>query len=403
MVPLSDVELAFDLLKENRPSDNEIDANITRFINYYQTTWLSLFPLSLWNHYDTIGPRTNNHVEGENAALNRFVNVESPDIYSLILCLKDIESLVAIKYLKNELNNEPQKRRPIDVQRDQVITLYKAEYSNKTLQLYTYLTKISQLFSFTDAKQTSSVLQAQAPKLTIYETKLAELKDMQMDLYDRLQKTDFTGAQYHFGLRKPNVKPMLDHLINQYRKIISNFEFDQKVHQVVSKYKNFLDDNCGNYYEPVLTTADGNCFYNAISIVLYGNEKQSKLLRLANVYVLSVFDSYFRNVCIKTCTNYTYEHLIKITAKDRTWANETNILAMTIVLDRPIALWSKNLHHKTVYTLIFCTPHQYNKQYIHLILQDSHFTALLSKDVNYKFPILPNFSAFQNFLLMSLI
>ena len=81
--------------------------------------------------------------------------------------------------------------------------------------------------------------------------------------------------------------------------------------------------------------------------------------------------------------------------------NEINVLAMTIVLDRPIAIWSKNLYHETTYTLTFCTPQQYNKQYIHIILQDRHFTALLSKNLNYNFPILPNTSAFQNFMLLS--
>ena len=129
-----------------------------------------------------------------------------------------------------------------------------------------------------------------------------------------------------------------------------------------------------------MTIPDGNCFYNAISIALYHHENYSNLLRLANVYILSLYDSYFQNVCFKTCINYTFEKLIESTCKDKTWANEINVLAMTIVLDRPIAIWSKNLYHETTYTLTFCTPQQYNKQYIHIILQDRHFTALLSKN-----------------------
>lgn len=96
------------------------------------------------------------------------------------------------------------------------------------------------------------------------------------------------------------------------------------------------------FYEPVLTTGDGNCFYNAVSIVLCGNENYSKLLRLANEYILSLYDAYFRDVCVKTCTSYSYEQLIERTSKNRTWANEINVLAMAIVLDRPIAIWSKN-------------------------------------------------------------
>ena len=76
-MPKVDIKEAFSLLLENKPTI-ELES-INRFIQYFQHTWLSLFPLNLWNHYDTNGPRTNNHVEGENAALNRFVNVDSPD------------------------------------------------------------------------------------------------------------------------------------------------------------------------------------------------------------------------------------------------------------------------------------------------------------------------------------
>lgn len=250
-----------------------------------------LFPFTLWNHFDTDGPRTNNHIEGENAALKRFINVDSPDIYSLILCLKDIESLVAIKYLKNQQVEKPQKRRAIDVERDKSLAVFKAEYNSKTLQLYSYLSKIAHLFYFTDAKKPAVVHQI-AP-ISLLDAKNAQLKVMHMELYDRLQQTNFQGAQFIHGLTKSNVKTMMNHLVSQYRRINSNFLFDSSIHQVVSKYINFLDDKCEQYYEPVLTTGDGNCFYNAISMVLFGHENYSKLLRLANVYILSLYDVYF--------------------------------------------------------------------------------------------------------------
>ena len=118
-MPIKRVVEAFNEMIFNKPIGN---ANIHAFLDYYSRTWLStLYPLALWNHHDTIGPRTNNHVEGENAGLNRFVNTEKLSVYLLIECLKDIESQVAIKYFKNEANNIPQKRRREDDQRDQLI------------------------------------------------------------------------------------------------------------------------------------------------------------------------------------------------------------------------------------------------------------------------------------------
>ena len=63
---------------------------------------------------------------------------------------------------------------------------------------FTYLTKISQLFSFTDAKQTTIVLQA--PKLTIYETKSAEQNDMQI-IYMIDYKKLISGQEDNLQLR----------------------------------------------------------------------------------------------------------------------------------------------------------------------------------------------------------
>ena len=69
---MKDVRAAFNEIKLNKPKDIRIDD----FILYFERTWLSgIYPIELWNHYDTEGPRTNNHVEGDNASLNRFVNV----------------------------------------------------------------------------------------------------------------------------------------------------------------------------------------------------------------------------------------------------------------------------------------------------------------------------------------
>ena len=81
MVPLIDVVAAFKEIIINKPKD----IRINEFILYYERTWLSsICPLELWNHYEALGPRTNNYVEGDNAAFNRFVNVVSPNIYDLI-------------------------------------------------------------------------------------------------------------------------------------------------------------------------------------------------------------------------------------------------------------------------------------------------------------------------------
>jgi hypothetical protein len=38
------------------------------------------FPLSMWNHRNTVGPRNNNHVEGYNHKINNWINKDHSDI-----------------------------------------------------------------------------------------------------------------------------------------------------------------------------------------------------------------------------------------------------------------------------------------------------------------------------------
>ena len=225
--------------------------------------------------------------------------------------MKDIETNVAIKYFKNINSNKSQKRRDEDVNRDFGISILKSQYAKNDLKLIDYLEKIASLFNFTDAKH--------VPPPTNYniildrQTQLKqELKVMVTDLYNNLQKTNYTGQQLIVGLARNNIKTMMNHMVEKvYRRQESNALFDPSVHQIATRYINFLQNNQQQYYEPVITTADGNCFYHAISLQLFGHENHSTRLRLANVYVLNQYDSYFRDICLKTCTSYTYEQLIE--------------------------------------------------------------------------------------------
>ena len=65
LVPVNDVPIALKMLKDNQP----LGDNIMNFIKYFESTCVStIYPIELWKPYDTHGPRTNNHVEGDNAA-----------------------------------------------------------------------------------------------------------------------------------------------------------------------------------------------------------------------------------------------------------------------------------------------------------------------------------------------
>ena len=46
------------------------------------------FQIHHWNHFYNTNPRTNNHFEGDNHAINVSVGHKTPTIYQLITCLK---------------------------------------------------------------------------------------------------------------------------------------------------------------------------------------------------------------------------------------------------------------------------------------------------------------------------
>ncbi len=51
--------------------DNQVDANLTTFHDYYFRQWLpNRERVEQWNHYDQDGPRTTNHAEGYHRGLS---------------------------------------------------------------------------------------------------------------------------------------------------------------------------------------------------------------------------------------------------------------------------------------------------------------------------------------------
>ena len=67
-------------------------ARVGEFLDYFNNTYFEgKFPTQFWNHYDTIGPRTNNHLEGYNLKIKKTVSVSHPDIFKAITILQNEE------------------------------------------------------------------------------------------------------------------------------------------------------------------------------------------------------------------------------------------------------------------------------------------------------------------------
>ena len=89
LVPMGLIEdLWFNAL--NDLEDIDIPANTTTFTDYLTTQWID-GDRKVWNHFNTDGLRTTNHIEGWHNKLKK-VSHAHPNIYTLISTFKDIHA-----------------------------------------------------------------------------------------------------------------------------------------------------------------------------------------------------------------------------------------------------------------------------------------------------------------------
>ncbi|XP_071145035.1 uncharacterized protein [Mytilus edulis] len=70
----------------------------TKLTDYIVLTWLEgRYPQPTWNHHQTEGPRTNNHLEGWHNKLKKRVKIAHPNIFEIINVLKKEQAANEVK------------------------------------------------------------------------------------------------------------------------------------------------------------------------------------------------------------------------------------------------------------------------------------------------------------------
>ena len=125
------MEIAYQQLISERPAGDKVED----FIRYFEKTWIKGdYPVSLWNHLNNNGPRTNNHLEGDNRKTNSEMPSETLNIYQFIDFNKILESEVFINFHRRENSCKfNTKRRPIDIKRDERIRNLKSSLTNSLI------------------------------------------------------------------------------------------------------------------------------------------------------------------------------------------------------------------------------------------------------------------------------
>ena len=105
------------------------------------------------NHFYTIGPRTNNNIEGYNNKLKLFVGAANPNIYKILEIFKN-EETSADKSFRQACQIPPYKPTPRKnfVDKDVKFKLLKNLVIDKWISLENYLTQIIDLYKFEKKK-----------------------------------------------------------------------------------------------------------------------------------------------------------------------------------------------------------------------------------------------------------
>jgi hypothetical protein len=131
----------FDLQGEYRELETFADYVLVNYIGDNNTP---LFPISLWNHYES-DDRTNNAGEAYNLRMNSYFGTH-PSLWKFIRKLKQEESNTVLKFLRIEngtINSRGRNRQ--DMEKDDKINTCKIKYLQNKIDIVQYLEEISQL------------------------------------------------------------------------------------------------------------------------------------------------------------------------------------------------------------------------------------------------------------------
>ena len=96
--------------------------------------------------------------------------------------------------------------------------------------------------------------------------------------------------------------------------------------------------------KPIVTSGDGNCLFNALSLTIAGNEHLSAVLRLLCVYGLVKHkDTMLRAITRAWGTSRAidmYSRDLFIAVRNGEWGTDDHLFVMSLVLNRPIFLFN---------------------------------------------------------------
>lgn len=126
-------------------------AKYRKFTDYFVRTYFEgNFPIKVWNHFHSVGvPRTNNHLEGYNNKLKKFVGLAHPDIYRAIEVFKGEENTHTQIFTQTRLDMiKPPPRRKLYIINSELYRTYRDMFLKQEITFETFVIRVIEQFDF---------------------------------------------------------------------------------------------------------------------------------------------------------------------------------------------------------------------------------------------------------------
>ena len=153
--------------------------------------------------------------------------------------------------------------------------------------------------------------------------------------------------------------------------------------QIDSIYINALGLQDTNLF-PVYSSADGNCLYNSISTIVFGDQNYYKLIKVISIYIVLKYEDFFKEIMDDdskfSLSGYKFNEFVLKTCRDKEWGNEMNILSICLVFKSVIYSYNKaNPQSNALVRVKFCQFELSNekKKLILIGFFQNHFFPIL--------------------------
>lgn len=143
---------------------------------------------------------------------------------------------------------------------------------------------------------------------------------------------------------------------------------------------NFLDvissNELNGILNPVIVNPDGNCLYNSISKLFFGNQQYSTLIRITVCLIFLLYENEFKSI-LEEYYFFDLKNLVQRTIRDKEWGDELSLMAVSMIFERPVYYYS--FDHESGKPSCFTINGNYefeNKDPITIALKDNHYVPL---------------------------